>query len=86
MRTFECDNEVGSVALYPNGDRVAVCTEETLYVWDTATQQRIASKNISECRDVAVSNDGKWLAVGSFDSISLYDANSAKHSRLHLVT
>ena len=76
MRTFECDNEVGSVALYPNGDRVAVCTEETLYVWDTATQLLIASEEISECLHVAVSNDGKWLAVRAGISILLYDAST----------
>ena len=45
-------------------------------MWDTTTQQLIASKKISECNDVAVSNDGKWLAVGSFRSISLYDAST----------
>ena len=50
--------------------RGAVCV-------DTATQQLIASKNISYCYDVAVSNDGKWLAVGAYDeSISLYDAST----------
>ena len=32
LRTFECDACVWSVALYPNGDRVAACTEETLYM------------------------------------------------------
>ena len=76
MRTFECDNEVMSVALYPNGDKVAACTEETLYVWETATQLLIASKDISNCFDVAVSNDGKWLAVAADKSILLYDAST----------
>ena len=73
-RTFQCNHEVLSVALYPNGGRVAACTRETLYVWDTATQQLITSKNISQCDDVAVSNDGKWLAVAA-DS-TLYDAST----------
>ena len=63
---FECDDLVLSVALYPSGIQVAACTEETLYVWDTATQLLIASEEISECLHVAVSNDGKSLAVGSF--------------------
>ena len=76
MRTFQCDDEVRSVALYPNGERVAACTKENLFVWDTATQQLIASKDVSDCRDVAVSSDGKWLAVGSFNSTSLYDAST----------
>ena len=75
-RTFLCDNEVESVAWYPNGDRVAACTWGTLYVWDTATQQRIASKNIRHCYDVAVSNDGKCLAAGADESTSLYDAST----------
>ena len=47
IHTFECDDWVRSVALYPNGERVGACTVEALYVWDTATQQLIASKNIS---------------------------------------
>ena len=76
MRTFQCHNIVRSVVLYSNGDRVAVCTGETLYVWDTATQQLITSKNFRKCRDVAVSNDGKWLAVVAYKSISLYDAST----------
>ena len=76
MHTFECGDEVMSVALYPNSDRVAACTDETVYVWETVTQQRIASKNISDCYDVAVSNDGKWLAVASAWRISLYDAST----------
>ena len=75
-RMFECDDEVLSVALYPNSDRVAACTSKTLYVWDAATQQLIASKNIKGCIRVAVSNDRKWLAVGSFRTISLYDAST----------
>ena len=76
MHTVECHKGVRSVALYPNSDRVAACTKETFYVWDTSTQQLIASKNISESLHVAVSNDGKWLAVGSFGSISLHDAST----------
>ena len=76
MYTFECDGWVRSVALYPNGDRVAACTGETVYVWDMATQQMIASKNISDCFEVAVSNDGKWLAVASTGTTSLYDAST----------
>ena len=75
-RTFECDDEVGSAVLYSNGDRVAARTHWRVYVWDTATQQLIASKKINFCYDVAVSNDGKWLAVGALDSISLYDAST----------
>ena len=46
-------------------------------MWDTTTQQLIASKNISQCNDVAVSNDGKWLAVGTYESILLYDASTS---------
>ena len=76
MRTFQCGDYVKSVALYPNGDRVAACTWETLYVWETETQQLIALKNASRCYDVAVSNDGKWLAVGADESISLHDAST----------
>ena len=76
MSTFKCDSWVWSVALYPDGDRVAACTSETVYVWNTATQQLIASKNFSICRDVAVSNDGKLLAVAADESTSLYDATS----------
>ena len=76
MCTFQCDGHIRSVALYPDG-RVAACTSETVYVWNTATQQLIASKNISECLDVGVSNDGKWLAVGANKSISLYDASTS---------
>ena len=72
---FECDNSVRSVMLYPSCDRVAACTEETLYVWDTVTQQRIASQNLNKGKDVAVSRDGKWLAVAS-KSTSLYDAST----------
>ena len=72
-RTFECHDRVRSVALYPNSDRVAACTYEMLYVWDTATRQLIASKNINRCNGIAVSNDGKWLAVGS---LWLYDAST----------
>ena len=75
-RTFECDHWFLSVALYPNGDRLAACTHWKFYVWNTATQQLIASKNINECDDVAVSNDGKWLAVAADKSISLYDAST----------
>ena len=67
---------VMSVALYPNGDRVAASTWETLYVWNTATQQLIASKYIRECNEVAVSNDSKWLAVGADEFTSLYDAST----------
>ena len=74
--TFECGDKVRSVALYPNGDRVAACTGETLYVWNIATLQLIASKDIINCYAVAVSNDGKWLAVGSFNSTSLYNAST----------
>ena len=74
--TFECDDVVESVALYTNDNRVAACTLDTLYVWDTVTQKLITSKNISECRGLAVSNDGKWLAVASIESISLYDAST----------
>ena len=76
MRTFQCHRRVRSVVLYPNSDRVAACTRETVYVWNTTTQQLVASKNISKCRDVTVSNDGKWLAVGAKLSISLYDAST----------
>ena len=65
MSTFECDNLVRSVALYPSCDRIAACTEETLYVWDTVTQQRIASEMLNKGKDVAVSRDGKWLVVAS---------------------
>ena len=72
MRMFECDQEVVSVVLYPNGDRVAACTNWMLYVWNTETQQLIASKNINYCQSVAVSNDGKWLAVAS----DVYDAST----------
>ena len=75
MRTFRCNGQIMSVALYPDSDRVAACTLETLYVWSTATQQLIASKNIGDCSDLAVSNDGKWLAVAADDSTSLYDAS-----------
>ena len=74
--TFECDDEVESVALYPNSDRVATCTYWRLYVWDTATRQLIASESVSYANSVAVSNDGKWLAVASYKTISLYDTNT----------
>ena len=75
MCTFECDSHVTSVALYPNCDRVAACTSKIVYVWDTTTQQLIVSKNLSECNGVAVSSDGKWLAVAS-SATSLYDAST----------
>ena len=76
MHTFECSDKVYSVALYPNGDRVAVCGLKMLYVWDTATPRLIVSKNLSECNGVAVSSDGKWLAVASDEATSLYDAST----------
>ena len=84
MRTFECHRWVHSVALYRNGDRVAACTWETLFVLDTATQQLIASENLlmhldlwdSDIAVVAVSRNGKWLAVASKEIISLYDAST----------
>ena len=75
MRTFECDSHVMSVALYPNGDRAAASSCKTIYVWDIATQQLIASKTLI-CYDVAVSNDGKWLTVTSLRTISLYNAST----------
>ena len=75
MSMFECDDLVLSVALYPSGIQVAACTEETLYVWHTGDQQLTVSKNISECKCVAVSHDGKWLAVASSKTI-LYDAGT----------
>ena len=77
--SFECDHAVESVSLYPNisGDRVAVCTSEIFYVWEIATQQLIRSVKVGECRGLAVSNDGKWLAVAADETISLYDASTS---------
>ena len=77
--TFECVHKVESVAIlaqHPNSDKVAACTSEMLYVWDTATQQLTVSKNIRKCRSVAVSNDGKWLAVAADKIILLCDAST----------
>ena len=74
--SFECDHAVESVSLYSNGDRVAVCTSEKIYVWETATQKLIWSENVRECRGVAVSNGGKRLAVAAEKTISLYDAST----------
>ena len=76
---FECDGHVTYEALYPNGN-VAACNRYRLYVWDTATQKLIVSKNISRLVCAAVSNDGKWLAVVSDITISLYDADT--HNRI----
>ena len=76
MPMFECDSSVFSVSLYPNADRVAACTEDMLYVWDTVTQQLIASKNLNKGKDVAISRDGKWLAVAADKIVSLYDATT----------
>ena len=67
-----------------NADRVAACTGKTLYMWDTVTQQLIASENLlmhldlwdSDIAVVAVSRNGKWLAVASKEIISLYDAST----------
>ena len=76
MCTFECGEYIKSVAMYPRCDRVVACTSKTFYVWDTETQLLIASNNISYCRGVAVSNDGKWLAVAAYETISLHDASA----------
>ena len=73
--TFECDRPARSVALYPK-NRVAACTKEKLYVWDIAAQKLEASRNINECKGVAVSTDGRWLAVSTDESVSLYDAST----------
>ena len=62
IATWECvprSTGSGVCVLHPNGDRVAACTNWTPYVWDTATQQLIASKNIGQCHDIAVSTDDK---------------------------
>ena len=74
ISSFECDDWVRSVALIPSCERVAACTEEMIYVWEMVTQQLIA-RNLSRGRDVAVSRDGKWLAVASSKTI-LYDAST----------
>ena len=64
ISTLECVSAVASVALYqlyPNGDRVA-CE-----LYDTV---RMIMGH------VAVSNNGKWLAVAREDTIALYDVTT----------
>ena len=80
ISTFDCVSAVASVALYPNGDRVA-CIALILgdfgifYVWDTENQRMVAFHELSG-HNVAVSNDGKWLAVTRKNTTLGYDALS----------
>jgi WD40 repeat protein len=73
------DDFVSDIAFTPDGRRVAGVMMSTIVVWDAATGDEQASldRSIGSSADrLAVSPDGRWLAVlgiGFGGAISTYD-------------
>src|ERR1700690_1616716 len=94
LKTFQCSDPVLSLAYSPSGTELALGKlavvvkggSTTAIVWNIDNNKtRTLTGHRDYVRVVAYSNDGRWLATGSYDStIRIYNVRRdyALHMRL----
>lgn len=68
-----------SLAVYPDGKRVAAMGSDGVDVWDVAARRRVASVSVRGISALAVSTDGEVVAVGTtHGTVELRDGATAR--------
>jgi WD40 repeat protein len=69
---------IKSVALSPDGRRVASCSENEVAIWDTATGKKASTINAFSVSSAAFSHDGKKLATSDGYTVKIWDKDTGK--------
>src|SRR5260370_37426518 len=86
---FRHGETVSSIALSPDGKRLAAASDKTIYIWDAALGKRLQllSGHTSSINRVVWSPAGQWLASAGNDyTVRLWDTKTAKEVRQFKVT
>ncbi|MFZ5832240.1 MAG: protein kinase domain-containing protein [Planctomycetota bacterium] len=73
--TSDVPGEARRIAFSDQQNRIAFAGPTSIEIWDTSNGRRIAQTALSDCEGIAISPDGRLLAVGLKSTISLYSVD-----------
>lgn len=76
--SLEIPKDIKMVAFSPDGNRLAVCSNNTIQVWDIANKKQIYSLEFPDTVNaIAYSRDGNYFAVAYGKIVELYQAKAS---------
>ena len=76
--TFGHTAEVRGIAIFPDGKRVVTAGYREDYLWELATGKDLGQFTVARSLAVAISGDGKRVAIEGFDALTIHDAEKNK--------
>jgi WD40 repeat protein len=76
--TFGHTASVRGIAIFPDGKRVVTAGYREDYLWELATGKDLGQFTKARSLAVAISGDGKRVAIEGFDALTIHDAEKNK--------